>query len=424
MLRSSDRPNQTAVDEVGLTRSRPDQPTLIRSDSSLKDFVDLDHAATTSLRPEVAEAMEPFGSLRYGNPSGSHRLARDAVRAVDEARERIAGVVGCRPSEVIFTSGGTESDNHAITGGLPARTALPICSAVEHHAVLDVVQALGGRIVGVDRDGRIDQDDLATVINSVTTLGVDAGVVSVMLANNEVGSINDLAAVAACVAHASSTNLAGSARIPLHTDAVQAAAWLDLRTAAAAADMISLSAHKLGGPKGIGALVVREPTQIRPMILGGGQERDRRSGTLNVSGIVGFAAAIEAVDAQRAQTNHRVGALREQLIRGLAESVDGLTETVDRNETLPGSCHVCIDGVDSESLLLLLEAEGVLASAGSSCASGAREASHVLTALGVAEESAQGAVRFWLGWDSTQSDVDTALRAVPAAVKRVREFSR
>ncbi|CAB4556531.1 unannotated protein [freshwater metagenome] len=439
MIRSPGKPNQTAVAEVALTRTAPTQHELIRPDSPLNDLVDLDHAATTSLRPEVAAAMEPFGSSRYGNPSGSHRLARDAVRAVDEARERIAGVVGCRPSEVIFTSGGTESDNHAITGGLPARTSLPICSAVEHHAVLDVVRALGGSIVGVDRDGRIDHEDLEAVLNSVTTSGLEVGVVSVMLANNEVGSINDLSAVAACIAQsgrseasrakasrseASRANPAGTGRIPLHTDAVQAAAWLDLRIAAAAADMISLSAHKLGGPKGIGALVVRESTQIRPMILGGGQERDRRSGTLNVAGIVGFAAALDAVDEQRDLTNHRVAELREQLMRGLVESVDGLTETVDRSETLPGSCHVCIDGVDSESLLLLLEAEGVLASAGSSCASGAREASHVLTALGVAEESAQGAVRFWLGWDSTQGDVDVALRAVPAAVKRVREFGR
>jgi len=360
--------------------------------------------------------MEPFGALRYGNPSGSHLLARDAVRAVDEAREQIAGVVGCRPSEVIFTSGGTESDNHAITGGLPPRVGLPICSAIEHHAVLDVVHALGGLTVAVNSAGQIDQDDLHRVLHRVTAQGSSIGLVSVMLANNEVGSINDLAAVAACLLEQDS--------ITLHTDAVQAAAWLDLRSTAAPAHMISLSGHKLGGPKGVGALVVRESTKIRPMLLGGGQERNRRSGTLNVAGIVGFAVAMMSVDSQREATNQRIAALREQLISGLLASVDGLIETVGRSVQLPGSCHVCIAGVDSESLLLLLEAEGVLASAGSSCASGAREASHVLTALGVAQDSAQGALRLWLGWDSTQADVDRALLAVPAAVARVREFGR
>jgi len=366
--------------------------------------------------------MEPFGSLRYGNPSGSHSLARDAVRAVDEAREQIAEIVGCRPSEVIFTSGGTEADNHAVTGGLPARSAQPVCSAVEHHAVLDVVHALGGHTVGVNSDGQIDHADLAAVLNRVAESGAAVGVVSVMLANNEEGSINNLAEVAACIADASHSRVAGESHIPLHTDAVQAAAWLDLRTAAMAADMISISAHKLGGPKGIGALVVRESTPIRPMILGGGQERDRRSGSANVPGIVGFAAALRVVDAERAETNQRVSQLREQLIIGLLESVTGLSETVDRSAQIPGSCHVCIEGVDSESLLLLLEAEGVLASAGSSCASGAQEASHVLTAIGMPDASARGALRLWLGWDSTQSDVDRALQAVPAAVQRVREF--
>ena len=422
MLRSLDGSTDRHAQTVDPSRAQQSDQPLTRADSGLEGFVDLDHAATTRLRPEVAEAMEPFGSLRYGNPSGSHSLARDAVRAVDEAREQIAEVVGCRPSEVIFTSGGTEADNHAVTGGLPARTATPVCSAVEHHAVLDVVHALGGHTVGVNSDGQIDHADLAAVLNRVAESGAAVGVVSVMLANNEVGSINDLSAVAACIAEASHSQVPGESHIPLHTDAVQAAAWLDLRTAAAAADMISISAHKLGGPKGIGALVVRESTPIRPMILGGGQERDRRSGTANVAGIVGFAAALRTVDAERFQTNQRVIKLREQLIVGLLESVTGLSETVDRGAQIPGSCHVCIDGVDSESLLLLLEAEGVLASAGSSCASGAQEASHVLTALGVPDDSARGALRLWLGWDSTQSDVDRALQAVPAAVQRVRDF--
>ena len=251
---------------------------------------DLDHAATTALRPEVAEAMAPFGADRYGNPSGTHRLARDAVRAVDEARERVAAVLGCEPGEVVFTSGGTEADNHAVTGGMPPRDGVPVCSAVEHHAVLDAVEALGGRTVRVDPTGRVDLDHLASVLDE---LGSSASVVSVMLANNETGVVNDLDAVAEVV-RAHEPEVPG---VPVHTDAVQAAAWLDLAVAARAADLVAVSAHKLGGPKGVGALVARRHAHLRPLLLGGGQERGRRSGTLNVAGIVGFAAALEAAAA-------------------------------------------------------------------------------------------------------------------------------
>ena len=365
--------------------------------------------------------MEPFGADRYGNPSGSHRLARDAVRAVDEARERLARVIGCEPGDIVFTSGGTESDNHAITGGMPPRPGVPVCSAVEHHAVLDVVEALDGCTVAVDAGGRVDLSALADLLD---LLGDRVSIVSVMLANNEVGAVNDLDAVAAVIA----AHEPEVPRVPLHTDAVQAAAWLDLRPAAAAAQLVSLSAHKLGGPKGIGALVVRRPTTIRPLILGGGQERDRRSGTLNVAGIVGFTTAMELVDAERDVTNRRVAALRDELVAGLRAAVPGLVATLGTDHSrdaavLPGTCHVCIEDADSESLLFLLETDGVLASAGSSCASGAQEASHVLTAMGVSAEVARGALRLSLGWDSTRADVALALAAVPAAVDRVRAFS-
>jgi len=389
-------------------------------------LADLDHAATTRLRPQVAEAMAPFGSVRYGNPSGSHRLARDAVRAVDDARERLAQVIGCEPGDVVFTSGGTEADNQAVTGGMPPRPGVPVCSAVEHHAVLDVVEALDGRTVAVDASGRVDLEALASLLDE---LGDRVSIVSVMLANNEVGTINDLSAVAAVIA----AHEPEVPRVPLHTDAVQAAAWLDLRTTTEDAQMISLSAHKLGGPKGIGALVVRRPTTVRPLILGGGQERERRSGTLNVAGIVGFAAAMELADAEREATTLRVAALRDRLAAGLVSAVPGLVLTVGGGHpgvpssgataTLPGACHVCVDGADSEALLFLLESDGVMASAGSSCASGAQEASHVLTAMGVPPHTARGALRLSLGRDSTSADVDLALRVVPSAVERVRAFS-
>lgn len=380
---------------------------------------DLDHAATTRVRPEVLDAMAPFLAERYGNPSGSHRLARDAVRAVDEARERIAAVLGCGPGEVVFTSGGTESDNHAISGGMPPRDGVPVCSAVEHHAVLDTVEALGGQVVPVGADGRIDLDAL---VATLAELGPRVSVVSVMLANNETGVVADLDAVARVV-RSHEPEVPG---VPVHTDAVQAAAWLDLGVAAAAADLVSVSGHKLGGPKGIGALVVRRHTHLRPLVLGGGQERGRRSGTSNVAGIVGMAAALEATAAQREATNARIRSLRDRLADGLLAAVPGAVETAspdgDRSGLLPGICHLCIDGVDAETLLFLLESEGVLASAASSCSSGAQQVSHVLMAMGVPDALARGSLRLSLGWDSTDADVDAALRAVPAAVRRVREF--
>jgi cysteine desulfurase len=380
------------------------------------DRADLDHAATTRLRPEARAAMEPFLGDRYGNPSGSHALARDAVRAVDEAREQVAELLGCGPGEVVFTSGGTEVDNHAVTGGIPVRPGVPVCSSVEHPAVLEPVQALGGRTVAVDATGRVDTEALDAVLADLTDA---TSVVSLMLANNELGTVNDLDAVRDVVR--------ARTRAPLHTDAVQAAPWLDLRSAAAAADLVSVSAHKFGGPKGTGALVVRASTAVRPLLRGGGQERERRSGTTNVAGVVGLAAALAATADRRHSTNARVGALRDRLADGLAVTVDGLTETVapagDRRHLLPGICHVSIDGVDSESLLLLLEADGVLASAASSCASGAQQASHVLAALGP-PRAGTGSLRLSLGWDSIGSDVDRTLAAVPAAVDRIRAAAR
>ena len=380
---------------------------------------DLDHAATTRLRPVARAAMEPFLGDRYGNPSGAHPLARDAVRAVDEAREQVAELVGCRPGEVVFTSGGTEADNHAVTGGIPVRSGVPVCSAVEHPAVLEPVAALGGRTVAVDPLGRIDLDDLRAVLADIVDRGRTVGVVSVMAANNEVGTVNDLDAVADVVRDA-------APHAVLHTDAVQAAPWLALDRVVAAADLASLSAHKFGGPKGVGVLVVRDGTVLAPLLRGGGQERDRRSGTTNVAGVAGLAAALIATAADRDATTLRISALRDRLADGLRATVPGLVETVasdgDRAHLLPGLCHVTIDGVDSEPLLLLLEDAGVFASAASSCSSGAQQASHVLAALGPARPGT-GSLRLSLGWDSTGVDVDAALAAVPVAVERIRSFA-
>jgi cysteine desulfurase len=379
---------------------------------------DLDHAATTRLRPEARAAMEPFLDDRYGNPSGAHALGRDAVRALDEARERIASLLGCAPGDVVVTSGGTEADNHAVTGGLPARPGVPVCGATEHHAVLDVVRVLGGRTVAVDALGRLDRDGLAAVLDDVTGSGVEVGVVSVMLANNELGTINDLRAVADVVdRHAPG--------VPVHTDAVQAAPWLDLSVHAAPASMVSISAHKFGGPKGVGVLVVRSGTTLRPLLHGGGQERNRRSGTVNVAGVVGLAAALEATVRDRDELSIRTAARRDRLARGLSARVDGLRETVvvdgDRSHLLPNLCHLMIDGVDPEALLFLIDDGGVRASSASSCASGAVERSQVVDALAATGVAVDGAaLRLSLGWDTTDDEIDLALDVIPAAVARIR----
>jgi cysteine desulfurase len=365
----------------------------------------LDHAATTPLRPEAAEAMRPFlTGERFGNPSGSHAVARAARTAIDEARDIVAEGLGCKPGEVVFTGGGTEADNLAVLGVHAVRPGAVVCSSVEHHAVLHAVEAVGGRTVPVDRNGVIDLDALAAALD-------DTVLVSVVLANNEIGTVQPLAEVAALVRRRSPQAL-------LHTDAVQAVSWLDLTDTPA--DLVSISAHKFGGPQGVGALVVREGVQLGPVLHGGGQERERRSGTHNVAGIVGTAAALQATVEQREATNERVACLRDRLADGLLAAVPDTVETGDRRRKVPGNCHLRFRGVESEALLLLLDDEGVYASAGSACASGAVEPSHVLTAMGIDRDDALSAVRFSLGYTSTDDDVDLALRVVPAAVERLR----
>lgn len=375
----------------------------------------LDHAATTPLRPEAAEAMQPFLAGRFGNPSGSHSVARAARAAVEEAREKVAAALGAGPGEVVFTGSGTEADNLAVVGAVAAVRADPgagagaraVCTAVEHDAVLESVRALGGTIVAVGADGVVDLDRLEEAV------GPDVAVVSVMLANNEVGAVQPLDAVVELVRRRAPGAL-------VHTDAVQAFPWLDVAALAAGADLVAVSAHKFGGPQGVGALVVREGRSLSPVIHGGGQERGRRSGTHNVAGIVGLAAAAEATVRERPATVARVGALRDRLADGLLGGVPGAVETGARAAKVAGSCHLRIPGVESEALLFLLDEAGVCASAGSACASGALEASHVLLAMGVPEGEALSALRLSLGWCSTDADVDAALEVVPAAVARLR----
>jgi len=372
----------------------------------------MDYAATSPLWPEVRAAMAPYLDDRYANASSIYAAAREARKAIEEARETIASAVGARPDEVIFTSGGTEADNIALQGvAFRARNEGRdgiVVSAIEHHAVLDTARWLGRngyRVteVGVDGNGVIDEIALRAAVDRKTA------VVSVMTANNEVGSIQPVALCA---------EVARAAGARFHTDAVQALQWIPID--AAEADLIALAAHKVGGPKGVGALIVRRGVGVEPLVHGGGQERGLRSGTYNVAGIAGFGAAVEATRAAREQLVPRVRALRDRLQEALVEKISGVTVNAAKAERLPNNCNVCIDGIESEPLLLLLDAAGIAASSGSACQSGAAEASHVLTAMGVPKDRAMGALRLTLGRDSSADDVDTVVEHVVAGVQRLR----
>ena len=387
----------------------------------------LDHAATTPMCPEAVEAMQPFYDAAYANPSGAHRMARDAMRAVNDARDLLAELWGAEPGEIVFCSGATEADNLAVFGVANATgSAAPnriVCSAIEHPAVLAPVERLGGMTVGVDSLGVIDLDELAEAVDENTVL------VSVMLVNNESGVIQPLAEVAEVLAQ-------HAPQAMLHTDAVQAVSWLDVAELARPAQLVSVSAHKFGGPKGVGALIVRDGVKLNPLILGGGQERDRRGGTHNVAGIAGMAAAAEATDAKRQETVARVEKLRNRLADYLKAAVPDVVETgvvepsftgavvadacTDRSRKIAGSCHLCFGGVESEELLFLLEREGVYASAASSCASGAFEPSHVLAAMGYDRSLAKGSLRLSLGSTTTEADIDRACAVIPNAVAQLR----
>ena len=380
----------------------------------------LDWAASTPMRPQALEAMVEATKVGYGNPTGAHHRARVGRRIVDDARDQVADVLGAQPSEVIFCGSGTEADNLAIYGAQAGTGRLVACSAVEHHAVLHPVEDLGGTIIGVDAQGQLDLDQLATVADR------HPAVVSVMIANNETGVIQQLHQIRAILDEHSPDTL-------LHTDAVQAFPWLDVSVLAEPADLISLSGHKFGGPKGVGVLIVRSRASIRPQILGGGQEFELRSGTHNVAGIAAFGVAATVMHAERGEVVERVGALRDRLVAGIkAELPDTVETAIDvppgqqpwppdqRIAKVAGSAHLCFPGIESEALLFMLEREGLYASAASSCASGAQDPSHVLSAMGYPRELAAGSLRLSLGYGSTAADIDRALDIVPASVAQLR----
>lgn len=402
----------------------------------------LDNAATTALRPEAMEALLPVLTDHYGNPSGAHRLARRANQVVDEARESLAASLGCEPGQLVFTGGGTEADNLAISGAVEATGGVAVCSAIEHHAVLDPVLHHGAGhgggsagsdggdvVIPVGLDGRLDLDALSDILSAHADAGRTVAVVSLMMANNETGIVQPLAETVDVV-----RSLAPDALV--HTDAVQALCWLDVaQRSADGVDLVSISGHKFGGPKGVGALVVRDRARLVPLLKGGGQERGRRGGTHNVAGIAALAAAAAATVAERPTAVPRVAALRDRLVDGIKAKLDGVIESgidaapgatgtlgpADRSAKTANIAHLCFDGIASEALLFLLERDGVMASAASSCSSGAMEPSHVLAAMGFPRDLAFGSLRLSLGYGTTDDDVDAALSSVVASVDRLRE---
>ncbi|MEV1130369.1 cysteine desulfurase family protein [Agromyces sp. NPDC049794] len=373
----------------------------------------LDHAATTPVRREALEAMWPFLTNAFGNPSSHHGLGDEAARALAAARADVAAVIGCRPGDVVFTSGGTEADNLAIKGIALAnpRGRHVVVSPVEHEAVLESVDHLvrvhGFEVsfVDVDEHGLVHPEALARVIRPDTTL------VSVQLANNEIGTVQPIGELAA-VAHAS-----GAA---MHTDAVQAAGWLPLSLDELGADAMSLAGHKVGAPKGTGALIVRGRIPLEPVLHGGGQERGRRSGTENVAGAVAFATALRLAEVERADAATRVGALAAELVARVTDDVPWAQLTGDPVRRLPGTVSFVFPGTSGEAVLLELERQGVICSSGSACAAGSDEPSHVLTAIGVSAEVAQTAVRFTLGTETTAEEIHEAAASVARAVSVVR----
>jgi cysteine desulfurase len=378
----------------------------------------LDHAATTALDPRVLEAMLPYFTQQPGNPSSIHHPGRTALQALDDAREVVALAIGAKLREIIFTGGGSEANNLAIKGVALAQQQRGrgnhiITSAIEHHAVLHAVEYLAqfgftATILPVDARGFVRPDDLRAALRANTVL------VSIMYANNEIGVIQPIAELGAiCREHG----------VPFHTDAVQALGSLPVNVQDLNVDLLSLTAHKLYGPKGVGALYVRRGTPLLPQLNGGGQERRRRAGTENVPGIVGLAAALSLAEEQHDWYAHHCTELRDRLIDGILERIPGTRLNGDRAQRLPNNANLAFDYIEGESMLLLLDQQGICASSGSACTSGSLDPSHVLTALGLTPEQAVSSVRFTVGKAVTHADIDRVLELLPGMVAQLRAVS-
>ncbi len=382
----------------------------------------MDHAATTPIREEVLDQMIPYMKQYYGNPSSIYTLAQESRRAVDESRENVAHLIGARTRDVIFTSGGTESDNAALKGTAAALRSIGnhiITSSIEHHAVLHACQQLedlGFEVsyLPVDKYGLINPDDVGRAIKKDTIL------TSVMMANNEIGSIQPIKEIVQVV-KARATQL--STNILVHTDAVQAVGSEEVDVNELKVDLLSLSAHKFYGPKGIGALYIRRGTPFEPLIVGGGQENQRRSGTENVANIVGSSFALSLALENLSATKELSEKLRDEIISRILESVPNTTLNGHPTKRLANNVNISFHGLEGESILLGLDLAGISASSGSACTSGSLEPSHVLLAVGQSAEIAQSSVRFSLGYKNTVEDVDYLLSVIVPLVKKLRELS-
>jgi cysteine desulfurase len=375
-----------------------------------------DYNATTPVDHEVLEAMLPFFAEEFGNASSIHSVGQRARAAVERARESVAALVGARPSEITFTSGGTESDNLAIFGVVAAsggERKHVITTQIEHHAVLNACQALEAQgvevtYVPVSREGIVDPNEIRRALRPETVL------ITVMHANNELGTLQPIAEVG---------RIAAEADVYFHTDAVQSAGKLPLDVAELGVDLASISGHKLHAPKGVGALYVRKGTRLRPILFGGHHERDRRPGTENVAGIVGLGKAAELARTRLPEEPRRLAGLRDRLERGLLEEVPHARVNGQQALRTPNTSNITFSFVEGEALVIALDLKGVACSTGAACSSGAVEPSHVLTAIGLPPEESRASLRFSLGRDNTPEDVEFALSVVPGVVEHLRELS-
>ena len=375
-----------------------------------------DNAATTPVRKEVLEAILPYFTEYYGNASGMYGIAKESKKAMEQARAQVATAIGAKPEEIYFTAGGSESDNMALRGVAKAyknKGNHIITTKIEHHAILHTAEYLEKQgievtYLPVDEYGRISLKELEDAIRPETIL------ISIMFANNEIGSIQPVEEIG---------NIARKYGILFHTDAVQAVGHVPIDVEKMNIDLLSMSGHKLGAPKGIGALYIRNGVNIAPLIFGGGQEKKRRAGTENIPGIVGLGKAAELAVAELAETTCRLIYLREKLIHGLLKAIPDARLNGHPIERLPGNCNLSFAYIEGESLLLMLDALGVAASSGSACTSGSLDPSHVLLAIGLPHEIAHGSLRLTLDRDNTEEEVDFILEKLPPIVQRLREMS-
>ena len=379
----------------------------------------VDHAATTPLRPEVLEAMSPYFGVSFGNPSSIYTLAQEARKAVDDSRETVARILGARVSEILFTSGGTESDNTAIRGVAQALSSTGnhiVTTSIEHHAILHMchyMEQMGFDVtyLPVDKYGLVDPDQVANALTDRTTL------VSVMLANNEIGTIEPVLEITRAV-KSEATKMGRT--IVMHTDAVQAAGLIDLNVKTLGVDMLSLSAHKFQGPKGVGALFVKRGTPFEPQQMGGGQERQRRSGTENVPGIVGMAEALRLAAIERESHVKQCLHLKDNIVRYILNNIDGAQLNGHISNRLPNNANFSFQSVEGESILLGLDLAGICASSGSACSSASLEPSHVLKAIGLSAEIAQSSLRITVGKDNTVQEIDYLLETLSVLIAKLR----